>query len=81
MYYQSPAFADRCARHARNDHDAAHQWLSVSFEQLRESFRKLSPELTGPVPLSQFLDGPLSIEQLVAMIRTYAKKLSDLLLR
>lgn len=78
-YYQTPAFADSSVRHARTNYDAAYRWLRMTFEQLAESHRKLAPPTSEAVSLSQLIDGPLSIEQLVAMIRTYAHKLATLL--
>lgn len=77
-YYRSPAFAENSARHAQENRDAAQKWLMVTFEQLREALRKLRTP-SEKLPLSQFLDGTLSIEQLVALIRTYAHKLAMLL--
>jgi len=78
-YYQSPAFPIDADRRARKNYDAAHGWLRMAFEQLKESYAKFATPTLEPLRLSQFIDGPLSIEQLVAMIRTYAKMLSTLL--
>lgn len=78
MYYRSPAFAENSARHARDNPTAAHKLLSVTFEQLREWYRMLRHPPVEPLTLSEFLDGRLSVEQLVALVRTYAHKLSML---
>jgi hypothetical protein len=78
-YYRSPAFAESTARHARDNPNAAHKWLSVTLEQLHQSYRGLRHPSSEVIPLSQFLAGPLTVEQLVVLIRGYAQKLAALL--
>jgi len=78
-HYQSSNFAEKYMLQSRENYDSAHQSLRETFERLRETYLRLSPALCEAMPLSQLIDGPLSIGQLIAMIRTYAHKLSSLL--
>jgi hypothetical protein len=77
-YYVSTEFAHDYRSRARHSHQAVYTQLRVIVDQLMEDFRALRHPhpVAEPTPLSMFLAGPLSIEQLLALVRTYASRIA-----
>lgn len=76
-YYQSQSFAERCTHEAIGDYVAVHLLLREIFERLKELHRKTLCPATEAVSLANLIADPLSIEQMLALVRSYARTISS----
>jgi hypothetical protein len=69
-YYRSPEFVATFMRRADEDHESTLQCLQAIADHLREMVAAIRK--VPPVPLTQFIAGPLTADHLIALIRAYA---------
>lgn len=79
IYYQGPGFAAEYSTRANTDYEAACSQLRAIIDELMAAGRALLYPSAENLKLSQLVNGPLSVKQLVALARKYAIRLLRLI--